>query len=160
MTPSLAREDSWTATGPADLDAVAEFWMRLYESVSKEHRFARYQNTRPKCACGDSRADADRLAGLFHARAAATDFGAATVSHPDPDTLSLRTRSFDGRDAPPAGLGLPVLAAEEFDGLAIEIRFTARTRGARHEHARLGRRGPGRFVPAQVRLEGWAVVVG
>ena len=66
---------------------------------------------------------------LFHARAAATDFGAPTVSHPDPDTLSLRTRSFDGRDAPPAGLGLPVLADEEFDGLAIEIRFTARDPG-------------------------------
>ena len=32
---------------------------------------------------------------------------------------------FDGGDAPPAGLGLPIVATDEFEGLAIEIRLTA-----------------------------------
>src|SRR4029078_1725391 len=47
-------------------------------------------------------------------------------THPDPDTLNLSTGSRDGRDAPPSGLGLPLLAAPEFDGLMAEIRFPAR----------------------------------
>ena len=42
----------------------------------------------------------------------------------DPDTLSLSTARFPGGEAPPVGLGLPLLAMEAFDGLAAEIRFT------------------------------------
>ena len=48
------------------------------------------------------------------------------VSHPDPDTLVINTVPIDGREAPPIGLGLASLAGDEFDGVAVEIRFTAR----------------------------------
>jgi hypothetical protein len=65
------------------------------------------------------------LSARLAVRAAATDFGEPRIDRLDGDTLTLATKSIEGYDAPPAGLGLSVLAGE-CDGLAVEIRFTAR----------------------------------
>lgn len=112
--------------GPAELDAVAEFWLRLYESAAKPHSFTPLPEHRTEIRIrGVPRGDAGRVGAALAARAAAADFWDPRVTHPDEDTISLSTGDSDGRDAPPVGLGLPILGAEEFDGLAVEIRFTA-----------------------------------
>jgi len=108
--------------GPADLDAVAEFWLRLYESAAKPHSFTPLPEHRTEIRIrGVPRGDAGRVGAALAARAAAADFWDPRVTHPDEDTISLATGASDGRDAPPDGLGLPILAAVECDVLAIEI---------------------------------------
>src|SRR6185503_1707741 len=110
MTPSLYRDQfldrEW---GPAELDAVAEFWLRLYESASKPHSFTPLPEHHTEIRIrGVPRADAGRVGSALAVRAAATDFWDPRITHPDEDTVSLSTGDCDGRDAPPAGLGLPI----------------------------------------------------
>ncbi len=128
MIPSLAREQfldlPW---GPTELDAAAEFWLKLYESAARRQSW----NSAPLHQLeirlgGFPRARTDQLAALLVARAGASDFGPPALSRIDADTLSVRSPSFDGGDAPPVGLGLPVLSDIEFDGLVVEFRYTAR----------------------------------
>jgi len=128
MIPSLAREQFLDlAWGPTNLDAAAEFWLKLYESAAKVHSFTPLPAHRTELRLGGfPRADAERLAALFLARADSSGFGPPRIVRPDPDSLQIGTASFDGRDAPPSGLGLTSVSGEEFDGLLIEIRFTAR----------------------------------
>lgn len=128
MTPSLSREKFLDRVwSPADLDAAAEFWLKLYEAATKANSFAPTPTHQIELRLsGFPRAGADQLAALFTARASASDFGAPRVTQLDPDTLSLRSPPFDGGDAPPAGLGLSSVSEVEFDGLVLEIRFSAR----------------------------------
>jgi hypothetical protein len=128
MTPSLAREQFLDRIwGAADLDAVGEFWLKLYESAAKASSFAPTPTHQIELRLsGFPRAGVDQLSALFTARASASDFGFPRISQLDPDTLSLRSPPFDGNDAPPAGLGLPNVSDDAFDGLVLEIRFSAR----------------------------------
>ena len=125
---SLIREQFLNLTwGVADLDAAAEFWLRLYERVASSRRY----NPSPRHAIEL------RLTGFpVHAgdesasRVGATARLASDVRRPDvhlcdPHTLVLYSEPEPGGAAPPTGLGLPVLAGPPFDGLIAEVRFIA-----------------------------------
>jgi hypothetical protein len=130
MIPSLAREQFLDRTwGPADLDAVAEFWLKLYAKAAESLVFTATPEHRTEIRLrGFPRADADRLTMQVRSRAPAADFGALKATHLDPDTLSLDTGYRNRLIAPPAGLGLPVVATPEFEGNVVELRFTASDR--------------------------------
>lgn len=114
---------SWSA---ADLDAAAEFWLRLYETAAKSQKFT----TRPDHITevrlrGFPRAEGPILANEFARRAAASEFCQPRVELHDPDTLVLSSSLTHPAEAPPHGLGLPLLAGLGFDGLMVEFRVTA-----------------------------------
>ena len=71
MNPSLAREQFLDRVwGPADLDAAAEFWLKLYESAAKASSFAPTPTHQIEFRLsGFPRDGADQLAALFSARA-------------------------------------------------------------------------------------------
>jgi hypothetical protein len=116
--PDLA----WDA---ADLDAAAEFWLRLYERAAPRRRLS----PDPEHALevrlrGFPRHRADDLADELHHCAGRSDLNAPRVGFRDPDTLTLSSRPLPAdRYFPPAGLGLPLLAGEPFHGLCAEVRF-------------------------------------
>jgi hypothetical protein len=127
MVPHLTRpqflDRAWSAD---DLNAVAEFWLRLYEVAARPHGFAASPDHVTEIRLrGVPRADADRVAGEFTRRAAGSDFGFPRVDRPDPDTLTFTTDRLEGGESPPTGLGLPVLDSGAFDGLMVEFRLTA-----------------------------------
>ena len=139
MTLSLAREEFLDRVwDPADLDAVAEFWMRLYESVSKAHRFAPVPEHQTEIRLrGFPRADADRLAGLVprpcgrhrlrRAHGLSPRPGYVVASHQE----LRRPRRAAGGAGAAGSRGRGVRWSGDRDSL-----HGAGPRGARHEHAR------------------------
>src|SRR5262249_49539617 len=108
----------------ADLDAAAEVWLRLYEEAARANGVA-YTPVHPTeiRLRGFPPAAAHTPRKDLAARVAGSDFPAPEVDLPDPDTLVLASGEVRGEEQAPAGLGLPALAAEPFDGLLAEIRF-------------------------------------
>lgn len=108
----------------ADLDAAAELWLRLYEEAARVQGFAATPTHRTEIRLrGFPRAEADALLRELAARVAASDFPAPEADRPEPDMLVIASGELRGEEQPPAGLGLPVLAAPAFDGLMAEMRF-------------------------------------
>ena len=105
--------------GEADLDAAAEFWLRMYESLQGESGFPRD----PECSLrvlvrGMPRfAIPDRIADL---KARLPEFRVARTAD---DAIAIEVADLDPEESPPRGLGVPVLL-ESFAGLPIEVRFT------------------------------------
>jgi hypothetical protein len=127
MLPPLLREQfpdrHWDA---ADLDAVAEFWLRLYEAAAGPRGFTPApDHTTEVRLRGFPRQQAGAVVRELAARAAASDFVAPEVGQPDPDTVALSSGRTLADEQPPAGLGLPLLTGPPFDGLFVEVRFTA-----------------------------------
>jgi hypothetical protein len=111
----------WDAT---DLDAVAEFWLRLYEEAARSQGFGRTPIHETEIRLrGFPRPAANELLKELAARVAASDFPAPEADQPDPDTLSVASGVIRGDERPPVGLGLPVVSGGPFDGLLAEIRL-------------------------------------
>lgn len=127
MIPHLIRRDFpdlvWDA---ADLDAVAEFWLRLYEEAARSRGFGRTpdHDTEIRLRGFPRHAGEDVLRELAE-HADLGDFPEGEIDRPDPDTLMISTGALRGEERPPVGLGLPILASGTFDGLMVEIRFRA-----------------------------------
>jgi hypothetical protein len=126
---------AWT---PADLDSAAEFWLRLYEEAAREQSFtAEPDHVTELRLRGFPRAEGPLLADELARRAASSEFRRPVVELIDPDTIVLVSEPTAGGDAPPAGLGLPLLEGPGFDDLVVEIRFTATGGQGRINQARL-----------------------
>ncbi len=116
-----------TLTGAA-LDDLATFWSRvccLAEGV-------RPDRWHPEYALEIRLSGFPRAAGsdLLNALTRRTSALGAVVTSADPDTLVVAWLAGDMRE-PPGGLGLRVVAGEEFEGLVVEIRLAVagRSRG-------------------------------
>ncbi len=127
MIHSLMRKEfldrEWAAE---DLDAAAEFWLRLYESAARSQRFT----ATPAHAIeirlrGFPRRDGRAICGELCRRVATSDIPAPEVYLHDPDTLVLTSGEIPGSESPPDGLGVPLLAGAPFDGLMAEVRVQA-----------------------------------
>ena len=125
MIPHLIRKEfldlAWDA---ADLDAVAEFWLRLYEEAARAQGFGHtpVHDTEIRLR-GFPRHDGEALLKELAERADYGDFPEGEIDRPDPDTLVISTGPVRGEETAPAGLGLPILAGGSFDGLMLELRF-------------------------------------
>lgn len=113
----------WAAS---DLDAAAEFWLRLYESAARSQGFT----ATPAHAIeirlrGFPRRDGSALCQELCRRVATSDIPAPEVDLHDPDTLVLTSGEIPGSESPPYGLGVPLLAGAPFDGLMAEVRVQA-----------------------------------
>lgn len=114
---------AWSAS---DLDAAAEFWLRLYEAAAKAQGFsARPDHVSEMRLRGFPRAEGQLLADELARRAERSDFRQPVVERVDPDTIVLTSDLTHPADAPPVGLGLPLLEGVGFDGLMVEFRVTA-----------------------------------
>src|SRR5437868_6732995 len=112
---------SWAAD---DLDAAAEFWLRLYEEAARDRGFPPTARHATEVRLrGFSKTAADALVKELARLAAASDFDAPEVGLTDPDTITLSSALTADDHRPPVGLGLPVLAGGPFDGLLAEFRF-------------------------------------
>jgi hypothetical protein len=112
---------TWDA---ADLDAAAEFWLRLYEEAARTRGFPATAGHATEVRLrGFPRHAGDALVQELARRAAASDFDDPEVGLTDPDTLSVSSGLAPDDRQPPVGLGLAVLAGEPFDGLLAEFRF-------------------------------------
>src|SRR5438874_2890401 len=110
--------------GANDLDAAAEFWLRLYEEAARVRGFPPTARHATEVRLrGFPRAAAESLVKELARRAASSDFDAPEVGLADPDTITLSSALTPGEHRPPVGLGLPVLAGGPFDGLFAEFRF-------------------------------------
>jgi hypothetical protein len=118
----------------ADLDAAAEFWLRLYEDAARAEGFtATPSHALEICLRGFARqqteAVRDELARRLRVHHDATgtprasDFPSPEIEQLDPDTLAVSSCLIFGNQAPPAGLGLSRLAGPPFDGLCVEVRL-------------------------------------
>jgi hypothetical protein len=127
MLPHLIRKTFPDRTwGAADLDAAAEFWLRLYEAAASAQKFsATPDHTVEVRLRGFPRHAADALRDELCRRVAVSDLPAPEVYSHDPDTLVLFSGVIDGSESPPRGLGLPLLAGDPFDGLLAEVRVGA-----------------------------------
>jgi hypothetical protein len=113
---------SWDA---ADLEDAAEFWLRLYERANRSAWF-------PATPChaveirlrGFARPQADAIEAELRERLLSTPFPDPAITRPDPDTVALSSGFVEIDEKPPAGLGVPLLRGEPFDGLLAEVRFT------------------------------------
>ncbi|MBX9624571.1 MAG: hypothetical protein K2X82_12255 [Gemmataceae bacterium] len=132
MLPVVLREQfpdrRWAA---ADLDAAAEFWLRLYEAAAPKRGFSRSPSHAVEIRLrGFGRKDGDALVKEAAHRVAASDMPEPEVELTDPDTLVIRSGVIGGDESPAAGLGLPLLAGPPFDGLMAEVRVEAVSRDA------------------------------
>jgi len=113
------RPKLWSA---ADLDAAADHWLWLFDQApatagrDADHR----TELRLRGVPNDER---DAVTAELAER-----FPSAEVTRPDPDTLTAVGPALDFQAAPMAGLGVPRLASSPFDGLYLEVRFTATAR--------------------------------
>src|SRR4051812_16182079 len=91
MLPHLLRKQlldrTWTA---ADLNAVAEFWLRMYEAAARANGFtpSPHHVTEVRLR-GFARSDGPKLRDELTARATSGGFRNPAVELTDPDTLSL-----------------------------------------------------------------------
>ncbi|MCI0703715.1 MAG: hypothetical protein L0241_21865 [Planctomycetia bacterium] len=114
---------AWSAS---DLDAAAEFWLRLYEASAGTQGFtATPEHITEVRLRGFPRAEGELLVNELARRAAQSEFRRPVVELTDPDTLVLTSEVTHGADSPPVGLGLPMLVGPGFDGLMVEFRITA-----------------------------------
>jgi hypothetical protein len=111
---------SWDA---ADLDAAAEFWLRLYEEAARARGLPVAEHATEVRLRGFPRHAGDALVKELARRVAASDFHDPEVGLTDPDTLSVSSGLTPDDQQQPVGLGLTVLAGEPFDGLLAEFRF-------------------------------------
>src|SRR5688572_4357498 len=85
----------------ADLDAAAEFWLRLYEESARVQGFARTPVHETEIRLrGFPRYAAGELLKELAARVAASDFPAPEADQPDPDTLAVASGEIHGEDRP------------------------------------------------------------
>lgn len=127
MLPVLIRKQfpdrHWAA---ADLDAAAEFWLRLYEAAAPKQGFSRSPDHAVEVRLrGFPRHHGDALVREVARRVAASDIPEPEVELTDPDTLVVRSGIIRGDESPAAGLGLPLLTGQPFDGLMAEVRVEA-----------------------------------
>ena len=102
--------------GAAELDAAAEFWLRLYEAAAPRHNLSTPPSYAvevrlrgfPRAQAGGLRDELKRRLAAGHDDSAGS--APATIDRPDPDTLTVTFGPDPGDRAPPAGLGLPLLA--------------------------------------------------
>lgn len=127
MLPHLIRKQFLDRTwGAADLDAAAEFWLRLYEAAARKQGFTATPDHAVEIRLrGFPRHTAAALRDEVCRRVASSDLPAPAVELHDPDTLVLSSGVIHGDESPPIGLGLPLLAGGPFDGLLAEVRVEA-----------------------------------
>ena len=133
---SLVRQQFLDQTWDAALDAAAKFWLQLYAIAADHYGYAEPLGTTSKSICLVSR----HLVDAFHTE---LERGTEREGFPEPvvklavdpfvlsdDTLVLSSGRLAPPQAPPAGLGLPLLSGPGFEGLAVELRFriTGRSR--------------------------------
>jgi hypothetical protein len=130
-----------------EFDELAECWLCLYERADAKMSF----RARPYYALEI------RLRGFACCRTEAVEaelcrrlltpaFPGPLVFRPDPDTLAFTSGCANLTEQPVEGLGLYLLRGKPFDGLLVEVRFTAA--GFRH--------GP----EGKSKAEGTVIVVG
>jgi hypothetical protein len=141
---------------PADLDALAEFWLDLVEPSRKaldQMRAVEYAHALELRLWGFPRSQTAAVADALRGRVEGRD---AEVTTPDPDTVAVAFREADLNTLPPRGLGLPRLAGPPFDGLAVEVRLVARAykRGGGRLIADAATVLGGRLTPAGLDLKG------
>jgi hypothetical protein len=117
-----------------DLDAAAEFWLRLYEAEAENlglsadplHGVEIRLQGFPRHQAGKLLEELTRrlpTTPTAGSGAPASDFPSPDISQPDPDTISASSGLLPGKKSPPIGLGLPQLAGLPFDGLLAEVRI-------------------------------------
>jgi hypothetical protein len=118
--------------GVADLDAAAEFWLRLYERAASSRALAPSPRHRIEIRLtGFPKHTGEALRRELESRAAASDICRPEVVMSNPETLLLTSGTEPGDIAPPGGLGVPILSGPPFDGLVAEIRIIADGREGR-----------------------------
>jgi hypothetical protein len=127
MIPNLLRKEFidrvWDAQ---DLDAAAEFWLRLYESAARSQGFTATPSHAIEIRLrGFPRRDGQAICEELCRRVATSDIPAPEVDLHDADTLVLLSGEIPGSESPPYGLGMPLLAGPPFDGLVAEVRVQA-----------------------------------
>jgi hypothetical protein len=131
----------------ADLDVLAEFWLRLYELADRTSRFrAQPYHALEIRLRGFARCRTEGVEAELSRRLVTPTFPEPAVYRPDPDTLAFSSGFAAFTEQPAHGLGLPLLRGEPFDGLLAEVRFTV-----------AGFRGT---PEGKARVEGTLVVVG
>ncbi len=121
-------ERTWDA---AELDLAAEFWLRLFEEAAANLGLALDSLHGVEIRLrGFPRQQAEALQRELMQRLAAPhgkggDFPFPDIEQPDPNTITVSSGLMPGREAPPSGLGLPLLAGPPFDGLCVEVRIRA-----------------------------------
>ena len=113
------RPKLWSA---ADLDAAARHWLWLFGQAPATAGRAADHRTELRLR-GVPGAARKAVAAALTAQ-----FPDAEVTRPDPDTLVAISPEGDSQKTPPAGLGVPSLAGPPFEGLYLEVRFTATAR--------------------------------
>ncbi len=110
-----------TVWSQADLDEVAEFWLRLAEVSDVEQKVGSelFHSTEIRL-WGVPRSEIPAAKIELEKRCHDPEFHIET---PDEDTLVVRTIDLPALERPAPGLGIPILAGAPFDGLAIELRF-------------------------------------
>jgi hypothetical protein len=111
---------TWDA---ADLNAAAEFWLRLYGITAGWYGYS----LPPRHALeihlsGFPQAEGEALGTELERRALDSGMRNPMVTFADLDTLVVSSGPLPPAE-PPAGLGLPLLAGEAFEGLVAEFRF-------------------------------------
>ena len=150
------RPKLWSA---ADLAVAARHWLWLFDQAPATAGRAADHRTVLRLR-GFPSAEREAVAAAL-----ATQLPDAEVTRPDPDTLVAAGPAHDFETSPPVGLGLPALAGSPFDGLYVELRFTATARkrnGKPHAAGTLvfaGELGPGGFTAYAVWAEGANAVV-
>src|SRR5438132_11606726 len=119
MLPHLIRKHLLDRTwDSADLDAAAEFWLRLYEAAATQQGFSATPSHRVEVRLrGFARPALPALQDELCRRVASSDLPAPEVDSHDADTLVLYSGVIHGSESPPVGLGLPLLAGDPVDGL-------------------------------------------
>jgi hypothetical protein len=115
-------DQTWDA---AALDAAARFWLALYGVAANWYGYS--PNPRHSLELrlsGFPRTKAEAVATELDRRASASDVPNPVVTLTDPDTVVLSSDMVTAPDtAPPVGLGLPLLAGSQFEGLVAEVRL-------------------------------------
>ena len=122
MQPLLRPEFRPEPWSPADLDAAADHWLWLFDQApATAGRTADHRTELRLRGFPNSQREAV-------AAALAKQLPDAEVTRPDADTFSAVGPTLDFETSPPPGLGVPALAGPPFDGLYLEVRFTATAR--------------------------------
>ncbi len=112
---------TWDA---AHLDDAGKFWLQLYDIAAKWYGYSTTPQYRLKLRLwGFGRHQGESLASELERQAVVAKIGHPVVTLVHPDTLVLSSGEATAPTPPPGGLGLPLLAGSQFEGLAVQVRF-------------------------------------
>jgi hypothetical protein len=119
---------TWDA---ADLDAAAEFWLRLYETAARKNDYGPPSHAVEFRLRGFPRHEVDQVCDALEQRlgdAAASrdaEYSPFDIDQPDADTLTASFGPIPGDGTLPAGWALERLDGPPLDGLFLEVRIRA-----------------------------------